>query len=240
MTEDKPIGFGGNWTTRKLDILESYMDAYTTALKKQGFRLMYIDAFAGEGRIGLRDDDDGVQFLSGSVTRALKIEDRPFDRLVFVEKNPARYRELERLRKRHPRREIRVENRDANDYLRTLRENWNQWRGVLFLDPFATQVEWSTIESIADFKALDTWLLFPVSAIMRMLPNTRTPEDVSAEWEARLNLVYGDESWKDLYRERKQGNLFGELKYERDPGVDGLMEIYKNNLPNLFGERLNR
>ena len=73
---------------------------------------------------------------------------------------------------------------------------------------------------------------------MRMLPNTRTPEDVSAEWEARLNLVYGDESWKDLYKERKQGNLFGELKYERDPGVDGLMEIYKDNLRNLFGERL--
>ena len=86
MTEDKPIGFGGNWTKRKLDILESYMDAYTTALKKQGFRLMYIDAFAGEGRIGLRDDDDGVQFLSGSVTRALKIEDRLFTGLSLSKK----------------------------------------------------------------------------------------------------------------------------------------------------------
>ena len=77
MTEDKPLGFGGNWTKKKLDMLERYMDAYTTALKKQEFQLMYIDAFAGEGQIGLRDDVDGVdgvQFLSGSSERALRID----------------------------------------------------------------------------------------------------------------------------------------------------------------------
>ena len=102
---------------------------------------------------------------------------------------------------------MRIENTDANDYLRNLRENWNQWRGVLFLDPFAAQVEWSMIEAVARFKAFDTWILFPVSAIARMLPNTRRPEDVSREWEARLNLVYGGDSWKALYGERRQGNL---------------------------------
>ena len=132
---------------------------------------------------------------------------------------------------------MRIENTDANDFLRNLQEDWRRWRGVLFLDPFATQVEWSTIEAIAGFEALDTWILFPVSAIARTLPKSRRPEDVSKEWEERLNLVYGDESWKDLYRERKQGNLFEALEYERDPGVDGLVEIYKDNLRNLFGER---
>ena len=237
MTTNNPALFGGNWTEKKLDILGRYLNAYTTAMKKQPFQLMYIDAFAGEGRIGLRDDKDGVGFLSGSSERALRTENRQFDRLVFVEKDPERCRELGLLRKKHPGRNVRIENTDANDYLRNLRENWNQWRGVLFLDPFAAQVEWSTIEAIARFKALDTWILFPVSAIARMLPNTRRPEDVSREWEARLNLVYGGDSWKALYGERRQGNLFGEIGYERDPGVDGLVKIYKKNLRNLFGDR---
>ena len=45
--------------------------------------------------------------------------------------------------------------------------------GVLFLDPFATEVEWATIEKIASFNALDTWILFPISAITRMLPRSK-------------------------------------------------------------------
>ena len=40
-----------------------------------------------------------------------------------------------------------------------VQSRWSQWRGVLFLDPFATQVKWSTIERIAGFNALDTWIL---------------------------------------------------------------------------------
>ncbi len=237
MIGENPIRFGGEWTERKLDILQRYLDAYTTVMTNQRFRLMYIDAFAGEGQIGIREDDDGVRFLRGSSERALSIGNRPFDRLVFVEKDRGRCEELELLREQHLERDVRIENADANDFLRNLQEDWRNWRGVLFLDPFAAQVKWSTIKTIAAFNALDTWLLFPVSAIARILPRTRRPEDVSREWEARLNLVYGDESWKDLYRVRRQGNLFGEREYERNPGVDGLMEIYKKNLRNLFGER---
>ena len=41
--------FGGPWTEQKLEILRRYLDAYTTALKGQGFQLIYIDAFAGAG-----------------------------------------------------------------------------------------------------------------------------------------------------------------------------------------------
>ena len=39
------MDFGGPWTQEKLKILERYLDAYTTALKNQPFKLVYIDAF---------------------------------------------------------------------------------------------------------------------------------------------------------------------------------------------------
>ncbi len=53
--------FGGSWTKEKLDILQRYLNAYTTALKNQPFRLWYIDAFAGTGDVQLRASEDGTE-----------------------------------------------------------------------------------------------------------------------------------------------------------------------------------
>ena len=230
--------YGGPWTIEKLNILETYLDAYTTALKNTPFKLMYIDAFAGTGHLEFHHSDQDTQnFMRGSATIAVSIDNRPFDRLIFVEKEQKRCDELENLKIEHPGRDIQIENSDANEFLRNLQQNWKQWRGVLFLDPFATEVEWSTMEAIAGFEALDTWILFPVSAIARMLPTSQQPDEISPEWAKRLTRIFGDESWRNLYQEDPQGNLFGGVEYQREPGVDGLIDIYKEKLRTLFGKR---
>ena len=41
--------FGGSWTELKLDLVASYLEAYSTALKNKGFGKTYVDAFAGTG-----------------------------------------------------------------------------------------------------------------------------------------------------------------------------------------------
>ena len=230
--------FGGLWTLEKLDILERYLSAYTTVLKEKPYELVYIDAFAGTGSIALSGEDDKIDvqnLISGSAERAVRIDDKPFDKLIFVEERPDRCADLNELRRRYPERRVVVENVEANTFLSNLQEDWSRWRGVLFLDPFATEVEWPTIEKIAGFKALDTWILFPVSAIARMLPKSRRPDDISAQWVARLKKVFGDESWRDLYRKSPQQDLFGDVEYERDGGVSGLLEIYRKKLSGLFG-----
>ena len=130
-----------------------------------------------------------------------------------------------------------IENSDANEFLSNLHEDWRRWRGVLFLVPFATEVEWASIKKIAGFNALDTWILFPVSAIARILPTSRLPDDISDGWATRLTRVFGDQSWRELYRENRQQSLFGGVEHERDSGVDGLLAIYKNKLTSLFGDR---
>ena len=129
-SEPLPVNVGGQWTIDKLDILEEYLNAYTTALKNQPFRLMYIDAFAGTGEISVRREDKDVRaFIEGSARRAIKIADKPFDRLVFVEKDPQRFARLDSLRKENPGRDIQTENVDANSYLRYMREDWREWQG---------------------------------------------------------------------------------------------------------------
>ena len=236
---EPPANYGGPWTIEKLDILEKYLDAYTTALKGQPFKLAYIDAFAGTGYVELDErDQDASSFIRGSAKRALDIKNKPFDMLIFVEKDPDRCAELANLRKEHHGRDIQIENFEANRFLKELQPNWNNWRGVLFLDPFATEVEWSTIETIAGFNALDTWILFPVSAISRMLPTSKRPDEIDPKWAKRLTRTYGDETWRNLYQVSPQGELFGHIEHEREPGVAGLIEIYKGNLHALLGDRL--
>ena len=232
--------YGGPWTIEKLNILETYLDAYTTALKNTQFKLMYIDAFAGTGQLKLSSEEDLVDvrgFVSGSAERAIKIDNKPFDELIFVEKKLDRFAELKTLRATYSKRKIEIVHSEANAFLADLHENWKSCRGVLFLDPFATEVEWSTIETIAGFNALDTWILFPTGAIARMLPTSQQPEDISPEWAKRLTRIFGDESWHDLYKENPQRHLFRNVEFQRDPGVDGLIAIYKKNLKNLFGNR---
>ena len=231
-------GFGGPWTEEKLAILKKYLDAYTTALRNQSFRLIYIDAFAGTGEVELTSaDEDKKEFIEGSARIAVDVDDKPFDEYIFVEKDQDRCIQLDLLREANQGKNIQIENEDANDFLQNLQKDWRRYRGVLFLDPFATEVAWATIEKIASFKALDTWILFPTSAIARMLPKKREPDNISQKWVNRLNRIYGDESWRDLYSINPQINLFGVEEQQRQEGIDGLLEIYKSKLGQLFGNR---
>lgn len=239
--------FGGEWTETKLEILESYLNAYTTALKCKGFQLVYIDAFAGSGEIRQDgsghaevDERDARALIAGSAKRALRVDEPPFDRLVFVEADPRRAKQLESLRRRHRHRHIDVRNTDANEFLSGLEPSaYGNWRGVLFVDPFGAQVDWVTIKAVAQLRRLDMWLLFPVSAVARMLPLSGDPADISTAWEGRLNRVYGGESWRGLYAPDSQFGLFeDDPAAVRAPGVDGLLAIYRQQLEREFGDRL--
>jgi len=228
--------FGGDWTKDKLEMVEGYLDAYTTALKdKNYFRLMYIDAFAGSGVINLRKSDKKErQFLRGSAIRAKHVVDRSFDEILLVEKDARRCTELAERMNTDEDERIQVVNEDANCFLQSLSRNWKTHRGVLFLDPFATEVEWLTIEKVASFEALDTWILFPTMAVMRMLTRQGLPE----KHGHILTRIYGDESWRDLYQPNPQYRLFsGPDQNERQKGTAAFLQTYKNRLQELYGNR---
>lgn len=236
-------GFGGDWTEKKLSVLEDYLDAYTTALKNQPFKLIYIDAFAGSGKVeASRSEADANGelrgFLEGSAVRAIRVTNKSFDELIFVEQDEARYYQLKnRLELENPGRNLKFYNEDANKFLLQLERDWNSYRGVLFLDPFGTQVKFTTIQKVASFNALDTWILVPVWSISRLLPRNREPSAISQTWADRLSRIYGGKSWQDLYQVSSQGELFDLPSRVRDPGIEGLLEIYKQKLRQEFGDR---
>ena len=175
-SKGKAHSFGGDWTSAKLEVIEKYLAAYTTALKdkptpERPFVKAYIDAFAGTGyRTPRREREEEPsangtlpfpdladaapqELLDGSARLALKVEPR-FDRYIFIERDAQRCSELEGLKAEFAGYDIRVEQGEANAEIQKLcAKNWRSRRAVLFLDPYGMQVEWPTIEAIAKTKA---------------------------------------------------------------------------------------
>lgn len=205
----------GSWTRDKLLKVEAYLTAYHQALKNQKFRLEYIDAFAGTGyvsrKIGvagetLFDNDEAIKlkdFIDGSARVALQVSP-PFDHYTFIEKHPERCYELERLKHDFPHlsKSIDVVCGEANEHVQRLcQADWiaQRRRGVMFLDPYGTQVSWETIKMIAETQAIDLWILFPIGTINRLL--NRNGRIIDGR-KRRLDLVFGEDTWFDAFYQR--------------------------------------
>ena len=233
--------YGGEWTEEKLEMLRKYLDAYTTALKKSLFHLIYIDAFAGPGYVPLKSG--GVsKFIKGSPAIALDIRDRQFDGLLFNDLKEGVYAQLKERFDSEER--VTVSKGDANEFLKNLNRNWKRCRGVLFIDPFATELNFSTLKEVASYEALDIWLLFPISDIFRLMPKDRRPESVNPVWADTLTRVFGGKNWEKAYKLNPQQRLPNKEKKEeteeeiREKGVQNILELYKEQLHSCFGDRL--
>jgi three-Cys-motif partner protein len=241
--------FGGDWTSAKLGIVGEYLKGYTTALKKAPFRTAYIDAFAGTGYRSLREEGDGTELrfpdlaadapqslLDGSARIALKTVPR-FDRYIFVERSPARCRELEELKREFPSLadDIEVRQGDANKEIQALcAKDWSAHRAVLFLDPYGTQVEWATIQAIAATKAIDLWILFPLGiGVNRLL--TRSGE-IPPTWRRRLDLLLGTADWYDsFYKVEHAPTLFdSEEKRVVKATMETIGRYFNDRLASIF------
>jgi len=216
MDENEFQEFGGQWTAIKIEILRKYLSAYTQALKKQPnertpFNLIYIDAFAGAGKycpkkqkqadcqLFADQESNSLDAEAGSARAALEIE-RPFHEYYFIEKNPKNVTQLNELKSDYPQlaNRINVIQGDSSVELKNIlsKIKWNSNRAVLFLDPFALNVSWSTIEDVAETTAIDMWFLFSVHALNRMLPRNGI---IDPSWSSKIDDTFGDTSWKEEF-----------------------------------------
>ena len=170
----------------------------------------------------------------GSPRIALGIQDKAFDRLVFIERDARRVRSLRSLLMEFPATDIRVVNDDANGALpRFCRDMGDFDRAVVFLDPYATEVDWSTVEAIARSRKIDCWILFPLMAVARLMTRDSEPTQALA---ARLDRVFGgSEYWQSLYTQSPQLSLFGEERAQTRPSGSGrIADLYKGRLNSVF------
>ena len=226
----------GPWSEDKLDLLKKYFHAYTRVMRGQtwcrnGYH--YIDAFAGTGKPRARDEE---RYIDGSPRVALTIQ-HPFHSYTFIEKTPWRAQRLEDLVNEFPDRDIRIREGDCNHIITTEITSYIRYerfnRGLIFLDPFGMGTEWSTIEQIAETRALEIFINFPVMALNRtVLPND--PNTLTEAQIERMNQFWGSTEWRgDIYTQIP--TLFGdvEMKIERTTG-QRLGRLFKKRLEEVF------
>ncbi|MDQ3815146.1 MAG: three-Cys-motif partner protein TcmP [Armatimonadota bacterium] len=250
--------FGGSWTEEKLDRIRQYLPAYTKVFKgpyARRYKTVYLDAFAGTGHrsqsrpkvagetlFAELAEPDTKEFLKGSAHIALETEP-PFDLYLFIEKDTKRSQDLEQLKLKFPDKAagIQIVKQDANSYLEHWCDStdWKQWRAVVFLDPYGMQVNWSTLEKLAQTKAVDLWLLFPLGqAVNRLL----TKQEPPAKWAEALTRIFGTDEWrKEFYSPKPLGGLFNEENLQSSREVktadfDKIGQFFVNRLKTIFTE----
>ena len=209
-TNKSGSNFGGHWTNEKLTIIDDYLSFYTTALSRQNVKLIYIDAFAGSGKTTLKDGS----VVDGSAVKALQYN---FDHYYFIEIDKARIKALEQIvNNRFPEKAsiITIINGNCNEKLKQVLSSLTKYqRGVMFLDPYALELDWSILESASNTGILDVWYLFPVDALVRNLPHNKRITDATSN---KIDRILGTHNWEEaLYSESQQLSLFDEPHFER-------------------------
>lgn len=243
---------GSGQTQQKLDCLREYLQAFSTALQNKRFLRIYIDAFAGTGHkteeraaLPLFDGDEAhPQYVHtpGSARIAAAIEP-PFHTIVLVEQDADRFAELQRIEADFADRKFVLRNGDANEAVRRIcqRIAWNDpigghagFRGVAFLDPFGMEVDWSTVEAIAQTEALDCWYFFPLSGLYRNAP--RSQPSLTADKRESIDRVLGTSEWFERwYGPPPNKSLFeDESESIRRADVDAIEAYVKERLGTVF------
>ena len=236
--------FGSLHTAEKLDRLAAYLKAFTTALKNQPFELAYLDAFAGTGEIqvserplSLIEGAEANAFIKGSVQRALKV-DPPFHSFTFIELRAGKAADLrDILTAEYPSTNSTVLVGDANDQILEFisSKNWRRTRGVVFLDPFGSQVRWETLERLAATQAIDLWYLFPAG--LSVLRQIGRDGKIDAEHRASVDRILGTDDWPNaLVRKSATTDLFGELdeQVEYRANAEQITQYMRERMGTIF------
>lgn len=225
----------GRWSELKLEIVEKYGAAYTTALSNaRNLKKYYIDGYSGAGVHLSRST--GAQ-VEGSPARALKVFP-PFDCFYFIDMDATRTAHLQTLCQ--GRSDVVILTGDANVKLtkevlpKIHFRKFN--RALCLLDPYGLHLDWEVMHLAGQSQAVDMFLNFPV---MDMNRNAiwKNPAGIPQDGIERMNRFWGDESWKKIaYVESPQGNLFSPPNLvKQDNGA--IAAAFRDRLKNVAGFR---
>lgn len=221
--------FGSFWTEAKLNAVENYLFLYTKALKNLKFKLCYNNAFAGSGSVTLKSGDE----IDGSAMRALKY---PFDKYYFFEEDKKVIETLEqKIRLFTEDKDVEFRNADCNSFLSEIdSKNWvnDHWRGVIFIDPFAMDLNWSCLNKISNTRVFDVWYLIPFMAINR---NLKRNGKVAPANKSKLNRILGISSnWDNIIYSDSPQLSFLEENIKQKASIDSITKFLLTRLKQTF------
>lgn len=202
----------GYWTEGKLDLLDRYLDRFTTATKYRSPACVYLDLFAGQPQN--RNRLTGEEIL-GSARIAIETDDPPFSRIDLFELDDRAAALHAELLNRYPDAPVKVHPGDCNQTIHRVLEEIKAddlaWAPTFaFVDPNGPNCHWTTLQALATHKPttsktkVEVWLLFPAGISTRMLP---TKGDVREHDAELLTRMFGTDQWRVIYEMRLAGRL---------------------------------
>lgn len=184
-------------------ILDAYLNAFAKACQKAG-GWYGLDLFSGTGLNWSTIRDEPIR---GSGLIALEAEAPRATEIILAEKHPGAFAALKHRTKPYGDRALRF-NADANRVVADLLAPVpRRAPAFAFLDPEGSELEWPTVEAIADHKRgqspykIEQLILFPTDmGFVRLAPDH--PELVTR--------IYGHDRWKEVYERRAAGKITAE------------------------------
>ena len=226
-----PARESGLWVKEKLYFVKRYIDAFEIAMRGGGWRRrIFIDLFSGPGKCVVRETNE---YLLGSPLIALQTQ-YPFTDYYFGDLEP---NTMDYLRQRVsesliPKERIHFLIGNANDSVNDVVTEIAQCdkkfiKGVLsclnlaFLDPEGLELEWKTIERLAQMKRMDLIIHYSQNGLTRNLDKSyATTKDTV------VDAFFGDRNWRDVYKSA--------LSKRESIGVHrALIDYYKSKLSSL-------
>lgn len=195
----------------KLAILKGYLGRFTTAMKDKNWRaLNYIDLQAGPGKNKFRPSGE---ILLGSPLLALTTR-FSFGNVFLVEMGTSEYNALvSRVEASDLRDSVKRYNEDCNiavdkivEYIKQIDSVYSPgvWPclNLAFLDPEGLEVEWQTVEKLANLQRMDLIINFSTNGITR-----NAGQMVEREEDTIIDRFFGTREWRLIYEEtRPKGN----------------------------------
>ncbi len=221
----------GYWSEIKLDIIKKYAVAYSVIMNKQPHinSYHYIDGFAGAG---IHISRNTKEFVLGSPANALNVNP-PFSQYHFIDLDGDKAELLKELGRGNPK--VNVYEGDCNEILLdkifplVKYENYN--RALCLLDPYNIGLSWEVIDAAGQSKAIEIFLSFIVMD-MNMNVLRHNPEKVDQKQIKRMNVFWGDESWREAAYAKEQG-LFHDVEDKTSNKV--IVEAFRNRLKTIAG-----
>lgn len=197
----------GPWSLVKLDIVKRYAEKYSLIIKQQQrFSHVYIDAFSGAGIAKLKKTE---KYVLGSPLNALNVSP-PFDHYYFIDLDGEKIDFLRDATK--DRSNVSIEVGDCNSILLEKifpKVKYTDFkRGLCLLDPYGLHLDWKVLLSAASAKSIEVFINFPMMDINMNVLWRKNPEGQDPLQIERMNLFWGDDSWRDVAYDT-ESDLFG-------------------------------
>lgn len=191
----------GEWTIIKLEALEKYYSAFTTA-SKSAKRTLYLDLFGGQPENRERSTQ---KLFQGSALRAARAVPH-FTKLLVSELDEQAAAEQRRVLAEIAGDRAEVLPGDCNVVIPAAMERLDRsfrWAPTFaLLDQFSAEISWSTLKFLSTFKdpaaptKIEVCLFFSGSFIVRGI---RGPRGLAnASYASRVDALFGNRIWREL------------------------------------------